>query len=136
MDADSEKLTPSEASRAASSSRNLPVVEEWKADAEVATMYERYRAHFGRPHVPGILKCFATHPPLLRSMMELAEKMLFMDGDLTRRHKEMIATLVSAQNACPYCADSHGSVSYTHLDVYKRQGASLVSALRNGSGVT
>jgi len=108
VDADSEKLTPSEASRAASSSRNLPVVEEWKADAEVATMYERYRAHFGRPHVPGILKCFATHPPLLRSMMELAEKMLFMDGDLTRRHKEMIATLVSAQNACPYCADSHG----------------------------
>ena len=24
------------------------------------------------------------------------------------KHKEMIATLVSTQNACPYCADSHG----------------------------
>ncbi len=23
-------------------------------------------------------------------------------------HKEMIATLVSVQNVCPYCADSHG----------------------------
>ena len=108
MDVDNEKPNPSEASRAASSSRNLPVVEEWEADPEVATLYERYRAHFGRPNVPGILKCFATHPPLLRSMMELAETMLFVDGDLTRRHKEMIATLVSAQNACPYCADSHG----------------------------
>lgn len=108
MDAENEKLTPSEGRGAASSSRNLPVIEEWEADAEVAAVYERYRAHWGRPHVPGILKCFATHPPLLRSMMELAEKMLFVDGDLTRRHKEMIATLVSAQNACPYCADSHG----------------------------
>jgi uncharacterized peroxidase-related enzyme len=108
VDADSEEQIPAEASRAASSSRNLPVVEEGDADAEVAAVYERYRAHFGRPHVPGILKCFATHPPLLRSMMELAETMLFVDGDLTRLHKEMISTLVSAQNACPYCADSHG----------------------------
>jgi uncharacterized peroxidase-related enzyme len=91
-----------------SSAANLPVVEETDAAGEVAELYERYRSHFGRPAVPGILKCFATHPALLRNMMNLAENLLFVDGSLLRRHKEMIATLVSTENACPYCADSHG----------------------------
>jgi uncharacterized peroxidase-related enzyme len=87
---------------------NLPAVEEADASGEVAELYERYRSHFGRPTVPGILKCFATHPVLLRNMMGLAEGMLFVDGSLTRRHKEMIATVVSVENTCSYCADSHG----------------------------
>jgi uncharacterized peroxidase-related enzyme len=91
-----------------SSAANLPVVEEVDAAGEVAELYERYRERFGRPTVPGILKCFATHPALLRNMMGLAEGMLFVDGSLSRRHKEMIATLVSDENRCPYCADSHG----------------------------
>jgi uncharacterized peroxidase-related enzyme len=91
-----------------SSSTNLPVVEEDGATGEVAELDQFFRDHFGRPDVPGILKCFATHPPLLRHMMTLSESLIFSDGHLTRRHKEMIATLVSTQNACPYCADSHG----------------------------
>lgn len=92
-----------------SSAANLPVVEESDAAGEVGDLFKRYREHFGRPKVPGILKCFATHPVLLRSMMSLAENLLFVDGFLSRRHKELIATLVSTENACPYCADSHGS---------------------------
>ena len=90
-----------------SSSTNLPVVEEGEASAEVAALYDHFRSHFGRPDVPGILKCFATHPPLLKHMMELSGALIFSDGHLTRRHKEMIATLVSSQNACSYCSDSH-----------------------------
>ena len=41
-------------------------------------------------------------------MMDIAEGLIFADGHLVRRQKEMIATLVSAQNSCAYCADSHG----------------------------
>lgn len=91
-----------------SSAANLPVVEEADAAGEVAEFFARYRSHFGRPAVPGILKCFATHPAMLRNMMGLAEGLLFVDGSLLRRHKEMIATLVSTENTCSYCADSHG----------------------------
>jgi uncharacterized peroxidase-related enzyme len=91
----------------ASSSTNLPVVEENAADDEVASLYHHFRTHFGRADVPGILKCFATHPPILKHMMELSGRLIFTDGHLTRRHKEMIATLVSSQNACAYCVDSH-----------------------------
>src|ERR1035438_6266427 len=87
---------------------NLSSVEESAATGEVAALYDYFRTHFGRPDVPGILKCFATHPPLLKHMMDLSESVIFAEGVLTRKHKEMIATLISEQNLCPYCADSHG----------------------------
>jgi uncharacterized peroxidase-related enzyme len=90
------------------------VIEESAATEEVAALYDHFRTHFGRPDVPGILKCFATHPPLLRQMMDLSESLIFAEGALTRKHKEMIATLVSAQNSCPYCADSHGFFLRVH----------------------
>jgi uncharacterized peroxidase-related enzyme len=47
-------------------------------------------------------------------MMDLAQSLLFTDGYLIRRHKEMIATLISSQNSCPYCADSHGYFLRVH----------------------
>jgi len=87
---------------------NLSSIDESAATEEVAALYDYFRTHFGRPDVPGILKCFATHPPLLKHMMDLSESLIFADGALARRHKEMIATLISEQNLCPYCADSHG----------------------------
>jgi uncharacterized peroxidase-related enzyme len=89
-------------------SKNLPVVGEADAPDEVKLLYARFRKTFGRPEVPGILQCFATHPPLLEHMMGLAETMLFSDGALGRRNKELLATFVSSQNQCDYCADSHG----------------------------
>ncbi len=93
---------------------NIPLIEESAATDEVAALYDRFRVHFGRPDVPGILKCFATHPPLLKHMMALSESLIFAEGALTRKHKEMIATLISAQNSCPYCADSHGFFLRVH----------------------
>lgn len=96
------------------SSTNLRIVEEADAEGEVFELYEYFRSHFGRPNVPGILKCFATHPSLLQHMMALSENMIFSDGHLGRRHKEMIATFVSVQNACVYCADSHGYFLRVH----------------------
>jgi uncharacterized peroxidase-related enzyme len=87
---------------------NLSVVNEAEAPDEVKQLYARFRTVFGRPEVPGILQCFATHPPLLEHMMGLAETMLFSAGALGRANKEMLATFVSSQNHCDYCADSHG----------------------------
>jgi uncharacterized peroxidase-related enzyme len=86
---------------------NLPVVDEAHASPEVTQLYNRFREMFGRPQVPWILQCFATHPPLLEHMMGLAHSMLFTDGALGRLQKEMISTAVSSRNRCAYCTDSH-----------------------------
>ncbi len=91
------------------SAANLTAVEEGAAGEEVRALYQEFRSRFGRSDLPGIVKCFATHPPMLRSMIDLAAEFLFVDGHLKRMHKEMIATLISLQNACPYCAESHGN---------------------------
>ena len=109
-----EQLTRRGAANGSSTPANLPVIEESQAGDEVALLYDAFRSRFGRQEVPGILKCFATHPPLLQHMMDIAESLLFADGHLVRRHKEMIATLVSSQNACAYCADSHGYFLRVH----------------------
>lgn len=95
--------SPSQQVRAA----NLEVVHEDSASPEIKDLYQQFREDFERPQVPGILQCFATHPPLLTHMMGLAKSMLFVDGALGRQHKEMISTFVSATNRCDYCADSH-----------------------------
>ncbi len=87
---------------------NLPLKDEADASREVKQLYEQFRQTFGRPEVPGILQCFATHPALLEHMMGLAQTMLFSPGALGRANKEMLATFVSAHNHCAYCADSHG----------------------------
>ncbi len=107
---------------------NLPIVQEDAATGAVAKSYVDYRERFGRSDIPGILKCFATHPPLLEQMIALASSLLFTEGHLPRSVKEMLATYVSALNECPYCLDSHASFLRT-------QGGSdeLLSALSNGN---
>ena len=106
----------------------IPIVEEDAATGAVAEAYADYRVLFGREHVPGILKCFATHPPLLEQMIALASTLLFTESHLSRKVKEMIATYISALNACPYCLDSHASSLRT-------QGGSdeLLQALSNAN---
>jgi len=109
------------------SSTNLPLVDEVAANGEVRTLFAQYRERFARTDLPGILLCFATNPALLKGMMYIAEGLLFGDSLLSRRHKEMIATFVSRENACPYCADSHAGLLET-------QGGSpeMICALQQG----
>lgn len=113
--------------RAAPSSTNLPLVDERTADEEIRALFAQYRERFSRTDLPGIVLCFATNPALLKGMLEIAESLLFGESLLDRRHKEMIATYVSRQNACPYCADSHGAL-------LEMQGGSrdLICALQDG----
>jgi uncharacterized peroxidase-related enzyme len=91
------------------SSTNLCLVDEATANGEVLTLFAHYRERFARTDLPGIVLCFATNSVLLKGMLEIAENFLFCESLLDRRHKEMIAVYVSQQNACPYCADSHGA---------------------------
>ena len=93
---------------------HIPIVDEADAIGETAAAYQYFRDQTGRQDVPGILKCFGTEPAFVRHMVDISSTLLFADGYLTRRHKEMIATWISKQNACPYCLDSHGFSLLVH----------------------
>jgi len=83
-------------------STNLPVVEEGQANAEVSLLYDQFRLDLaGR--ISRHLKCFATHRRSAAHDGHREKQLLFADGHLTRQHKEMIATLLRAEQIAPYC---------------------------------
>lgn len=86
----------------------IRLIAEEEATGEAAAAHQYFRDQTGRQDVPGILKCFATNPAFARQMVDVSSSLLFCDGAITRRQKEMIATYISQLNACPYCLDSHG----------------------------
>ena len=78
-------------------------IDEGSATGEVAELYQSWlTANPGRSEIPGILKAFSLHPDMLRAVMDVSYRVHFTDGHLNRRTKEMIATLVSGLNQCPY----------------------------------
>ena len=78
-------------------------IDEDQAEGELGTLYANWlAANPNRDSVPEILKCFSQRPDVLRSVLELTYPLHFSDGHLTRRTKEMIATLVSGLNQCHY----------------------------------
>ena len=78
-------------------------VEDEDATGDVAEVYNEWKkANPNRPRFPDILKCFSPNPILLRDMVRMTYPLHFMDGALTRKTKEMIATYVSGLNQCPY----------------------------------
>lgn len=107
---DAGQLEALEKRRVPPSATNLPLADERTADEQVRALFARYRERFGRTELPGIVLCFATNSGLLKGMLALAENFVFGESLLSRRHKEMIATYISRQNACPYCADSHAAL--------------------------
>jgi hypothetical protein len=80
----------------------IKIVEDEEATGEVAAAYEFWRASSGRMQVPGIIKCFGARPDFLRQVVEFSNRVHFSEGNLSRRHKEMIASYVSYLNRCPY----------------------------------
>jgi uncharacterized peroxidase-related enzyme len=133
MDTPEYELLAQRAAGSLTVARNLPLVSESDAPPEVATLYAQFRLRFGLPQVPGILQCFATHPPLLEHMMAMSESLLFSDGALNRRQKEMIATFVSSTNHCDYCSDSHGFFFRVHGGSTESLAALLVCDLDAGN---
>ncbi len=78
-------------------------VNESEATGDAAAAYaEWFASNPGRIEIPGILKCLSLRPDFFRDIVASSDRVHFQDGHLTRRLKEMIATLVSALNRCPY----------------------------------
>ncbi len=82
---------------------NIAWIDEQHAAGALAEIYRTYLAeHPDRNGVAGILKCFSQRPDFLELVIKFSNLLHFSDGHLTRRTKEMIATLVSGLNHCPY----------------------------------
>jgi hypothetical protein len=89
-------------SKAKGGDTKIKLVEDDEAQGEVANVYNDWKKKTGRAAMPGILKCFSARPDFLRQVIDFSDTVHFSEGHLSRRHKEMIATFVSAINHCPF----------------------------------
>lgn len=92
---------------------------QWIDEAEATgAVKEGYDFYFqkrpNRTKVADIVKCFSHRPDFMVQMMEFSWSLHFADGHLPERTKEMLATLVSGQNRCPYCMHSHAYFLHQH----------------------
>jgi uncharacterized peroxidase-related enzyme len=85
----------------------IKIIEDAEATGDTLSAYDFWRAGSGRQQVPGIIKCFGARPDFLRQVVEFSNTVHFSEGNLSRRHKEMLASYVSYLNRCPYWLDSH-----------------------------
>ena len=83
-------------------------IDEHDAKGDVADGYALYfEKRPNRTKVADVIKCFSHRPDFMKQVMDFSWDVHFCDGHLPERVKEMIATLVSGQNRCPYCMHSH-----------------------------
>ena len=103
-------------------------IPEDEATGDVAKGYQFYfQKRPDRTAVADIIKCFSHRPDFMQQVMDFSWGVHFSDGHLTERTKEMIATLVSGQNRCPYCMHSHAFLLH-------RQGAEISAVAAIGRG--
>lgn len=84
-------------------SRIKPLKNE-EVSQEVREIFQEIEQTFGM--VPALFRTSAHFPPLLQANWGKVKAVL-LNGNLSRKVKETIAVLVSKDNVCQYCIDSH-----------------------------
>ena len=73
------------------------------ADDDGPLLKEEYDAAVERAgKVFNILKSMSLNPPVLRASMELYKAIMFGESGLSRKERELLATVTSAEQFCRY----------------------------------
>jgi uncharacterized peroxidase-related enzyme len=91
------------------------MIDEGEAMGKLASVYARIRSERG--NLANIHRIHGLFPEALEAHMELYNVLLFgSDGELSRADAELIATVVSIENSCDYCAIHHGDALTTQCE--------------------
>jgi AhpD family alkylhydroperoxidase len=103
--------------------RYLDYVRPTKAKGKVKEIYTQANNEIGLSADPVLLH--SVDPRLLEYYYTLGRETLLVKGDVSRKEKDSIATIVSHQNRCQYCVDVHA------VSVGAQDDELLMSALSN-----
>jgi len=84
----------------------IRTIEEHEAEGPLKEAYDRVKGKRGK--VANILKIHSLLPETMTAHLDLYMKILYAPGPLSRRQRELVATVVSAANGCAYCTRHHG----------------------------
>jgi len=79
---------------------HLRLVSEDEADGLLKEEYDAAQERAGK--VFNILKAMSLNPPVLKASMDLYKAIMFGESGLSRRERELLATVTSAQQDCHY----------------------------------
>ena len=78
----------------------IEIVSEDTASPELKSIYTHQQMQAGA--VANILKIHSLAPAILQAHLQFYSAVMHAPGALSRKHREMIAVLVSALNECHY----------------------------------
>ena len=79
---------------------HLRLIEESEADGLLKEEYDAAVERAGK--VFNILKAMSLNPRVLRASMDLYKEIMFGESALSRRERELLATVTSAEQSCHY----------------------------------
>jgi alkylhydroperoxidase family enzyme len=79
---------------------HIRLVEEADADGLLAEEYDAAIERAGK--VFDILKAMSLRPEVLRASIALYREIMFGESELSRRERELLATVASAEQGCHY----------------------------------
>jgi len=81
----------------------MPWIRTIAPDEAIGPLRESYARAVARAgRVYGIVRAMSIAPAILDASIELYLKIMFAEGGLARRQREMLAVVVSATNGCHY----------------------------------
>lgn len=92
----------------------IRVVPPKEATGTLKAEYER--AVKDRGALANIHAVTSLHPGMLDAHLSLYEEIQFSDGPLSRRERELVATVVSRENKCGYCVAHHADAFGRHAN--------------------
>lgn len=90
----------------------IDTIDVEEAEGALEDVYDEIAGERGK--IANIMEVQSLAPEAMLEHMELYAELLFGDSGLSREEREMIATVVSSANDCPYCVQHHGVA----LDAY------------------
>lgn len=79
----------------------IDIVDEDKAEGKLAKLYDKL-TRSGKNEVAHVLKVQSLNPDLLEDHLKIYKTIMFARSNISRRQREMIATVVSDYNECHY----------------------------------
>jgi alkylhydroperoxidase family enzyme len=79
---------------------HIRLIEEHEAEGLLREEYDAAVERAGK--VFNILKSMSLNPRVLRASMELYKEIMFGESELSRRERELLATVTSAEQSCHY----------------------------------
>ena len=78
----------------------ISLIEEHEAEGQLREDYEAAVERAGK--VFNILKAMSLRPGVLRASMDLYREIMFGESGLSRKERELLATVASAEQSCHY----------------------------------